>query len=150
MGDQVSSIEIKGGVESFPTAAMVKLIYEWLGCKEPLSKVFIRMALSDMALFDFKQGDRGPGNIAAFGERGVVMRLADKHSRLKTIVWDGKEPRLSEPVENEYADMSVYPIIARLVRAGWWPGCERDPKTVYPKDPESFEPRIVKGEVVRK
>lgn len=101
---------------------LVEDIYACLSCTEPLTRQFIDVALRDIALFDRKQHDRGPGNIAPYGEQGVLVRTADKLSRLTRIVWDGVEPKVSEPVEQEWADMSVYGVIARMCRAGVWPG----------------------------
>jgi hypothetical protein len=67
-----------------------------------------------------KQADYGPGNINAFGEKGVVVRMNDKMERLKRLVWGDKEPA-NESVEDSYKDMGNYAIIALMVRRGVWP-----------------------------
>ena len=95
-------------------------IYEGLGCTEALTLPFIRIVLEDIQLFDKKQHDRGPGNIQRFGEKGIIIRMADKYEKIYTSGWEGRELKGSEPVEQEYADMSVYSVIARLVRKGEW------------------------------
>jgi hypothetical protein len=62
-------------------------------------------------LFLVKQNDRGPGNISQFGRKGIVLRICDKYSRIKRIIWDEIVPEVSEPVENEYMDLAVYSAI---------------------------------------
>ena len=87
-----------------------------------LTRRFIETVIEDIILFDKKQSDRGPTNIAAFAEKGILIRCFDKMARLKTILWDGREPKVSEPIENEWADLSVYGVIARICMKGEWPG----------------------------
>ena len=103
-------------------AYVVKEIFYALDCNEPLTMEFIKIVLTDIALFDRKQHDRGPENIARHGERGALLRMWDKLARVNTIVWEGRQPVISEPVEAEWADLSVYGVIARMCRAGVWPG----------------------------
>lgn len=67
-----------------------------------------------------KQADYGPGNISAFGEKGVVVRMNDKMERLKRLVWGEKEPA-NESVEDSYKDLANYSVIALLLRRGRWP-----------------------------
>lgn len=67
-----------------------------------------------------KQQDYGPGNIAAFGERGVIVRMNDKMERLKRLVWESKAPA-NEAVEDSYKDLANYSLIALMVRRGVWP-----------------------------
>lgn len=105
-----------------PAITIVAALFRDLGCTEPLTQAFIKVALQDICLFDAKQHDRGPENIARFGERGVLIRVTDKLSRIHRICWDGVRPQVSEPVENEWADLSVYGVIARLCSSGNWPG----------------------------
>ena len=95
-------------------------IWETLGCTETLSLPFIRQVLDDITLFDLKQHDRGPGNIQRFGEKGIIIRMADKYEKIYTSGWEERTLVGSEPVEQEYADMAVYSVIARLVRKGEW------------------------------
>ena len=95
-------------------------IFRSLGCTEDLTRDFIKEVLGDIILFDRKQSDRGPENIIKFGEKGVLVRVVDKVARLEKLVWEGKVPKISEPVESEWADISNYGVIARLVRSGEW------------------------------
>jgi hypothetical protein len=58
---------------------------------DPMSKptwnATVRQILDDQyALMVRKHADYGPGNIAAFGELGVLVRLSDKFERLKHLL----------------------------------------------------------------
>jgi hypothetical protein len=101
--------------------SVVEQLFEELGCTEALTRAYIEIVLSDIATFDRKQHDYGPENIAAFGEKGVVVRMNDKMARLRNLVW-GDKPASNEAVEDSYADLSVYGVIARMCRTGVWPG----------------------------
>jgi len=97
-----------------------------------------------------KHRDYGPGNIEAFGEPGVVIRLSDKLERAKTLLGreqqalkrvaeildaDDDPTRLlqeiarvvrdaerpeNEPLEDTYKDIANYGIILLMVSRGWW------------------------------
>jgi len=62
-----------------------------------------------------KQHDYGHENILAFGEKGVVVRLWDKISRLKNLVWVGKSPR-NESVSDTLTDVAGYAIIGLMLQ----------------------------------
>jgi len=96
-----------------------------LECTEPLTIEFINQVLNDIRTFDCKQHDYGPENITAFGEKGVVVRMNDKMARLRNLVW-GDKPASNEAIEDSYTDLSVYGVIARMCRAGAWPGVTMD------------------------
>ncbi len=66
-----------------------------------------------------KQHDYGPGNILAFGEFGILVRLNDKLERLKNLYKKGVEPA-NESVEDTWADAANYAIIALMLRRGWF------------------------------
>ncbi len=72
-----------------------------------------------VALLVSKQRDYGKGNIAVFGEKGVLVRTSDKLERLKNLVWTDKAP-LHESVDDTWRDIVNYGIIAQLVRRGQW------------------------------
>ena len=94
-----------------------------LGLTEPLSREFIRVALEDIKTFDRKQHDYGSENIAAFGELGVLVRANDKMARLRNL--HKFNTRASEEsIEDSWRDLSVYGIIARMVRAWIWPNIQ--------------------------
>ena len=60
----------------------------------------------------------GPGNIAEFGEVGILVRMADKFARLKA----GQGNFDDETVENTLDDIIGYGLIWKLWLRGQWPG----------------------------
>lgn len=72
-----------------------------------------------MNLLVKKQRDYGPGNILAFGELGILVRLNDKIERLKNLHRAGKlnEPQ-NESVTDTWMDIANYAIIALMLRRG--------------------------------
>ena len=101
------------------------VIWESLGCTEAQTKDIIDVMLSDVALFDRKQRDYGPSNIAKFGLTGVLVRSSDKIERLinlQTISIDSVEyePEANESIEDSWQDLSVYGAIARVLMEDKW------------------------------
>lgn len=66
-----------------------------------------------------KQKDYGPGNILAFGELGILVRLNDKIERLKNLHRTGKlnDPQ-NESVNDTWQDIVNYAAIALMLRRG--------------------------------
>ncbi|MCL8207747.1 MAG: hypothetical protein K6V97_06720 [Actinomycetia bacterium] len=91
----------------------------------------VRVILEEQyALMVRKQTDYGSGNIAAFGEMGVLVRLSDKLERLKhllfhrdavtgEVTWRGTNPQ-NETVDDTYRDILNYALIALMLRRGYW------------------------------
>lgn len=100
---------------------LVNEIYKVCNCKDPLTKDFIRVAIGAVQVFDYKQQSYGPGNIAAFGEYGVMVRLHDKLARLMNLSRAGREPK-DETKDDTWGDMATYSLIALMCRWRWWPG----------------------------
>ena len=71
------------------------------------------------ALMITKNRDYGPGNIAAFGEFGVVVRASDKVHRLANLLQSGKQPE-HEKIEDTWLDLANYGLIGLLCRRDWW------------------------------
>lgn len=94
-------------------------VFSCLELTEDLSKEFIKQNLLNIKLFDHKQSDYGSGNIAAFGEEGVLVRTSDKLERLKNLKKHGTNPN-NESVNDTWQDISIYAIIALLCRNGKW------------------------------
>jgi len=94
-------------------------IYGLLECQEEQTKSIIATMLGDIQLFDKKQHDYGPGNIAKFGEFGVLVRTNDKLERLINLNKRGDTPA-NESVMDTWQDLSVYGAIARVVKQGQW------------------------------
>lgn len=88
--------------------------------KTALGQAWLEIAGEVCAIFEAKQHDYGPRNIAAFGEKGCLVRAYDKVVRLMRLVWDGRTPA-NEAIEDTWLDLADYAIIALLVRRGLWP-----------------------------
>ena len=107
---------------------LVDSIYQQLECKESLTKEIIKEFLKDIHLFDKKQGDYGPQNIAKFGVIGVLVRSSDKIERLVNLYKTSPLKQTTAPttrlkdetVDDTWADLSVYGAIARLINKGEW------------------------------
>lgn len=65
-----------------------------------------------------KQHDYGHDNILAFKEQGLVVRLWDKISRLKNLLWIAKEPPKNESIEDTFTDIAGYAIIGLMLAEG--------------------------------
>lgn len=63
----------------------------------------------------------GPGNIAEFGELGVLVRLSDKFARLKNQSKDFAD----ESIIDTYMDIIGYALIGIAWKRGDWPGSEK-------------------------
>lgn len=93
---------------------------------EELSEHFLRSFLSCVSLFDAKQHDYGPDNIAQFGDLGVLIRLNDKVQRLRTLLMSGEAPRFSdEALDDTWMDIAVYGVIGFMCHKGKWPNAYR-------------------------
>ena len=66
-----------------------------------------------------KQKDYGQENILAFGGKGITVRLWDKISRLKNLVWNSNSPK-NESITDTYRDIAGYAIIAIMLELGWF------------------------------
>lgn len=102
-------------------AQYVKEVWQALGCKDPLTRDYIRVALIGVRVFDYKQQRYGTGNIAESGFGGLVTRMQDKISRIKHLLGLGHNPD-DEPIEDSSGDLGVYGHIGLMVRWGLWPG----------------------------
>jgi len=98
---------------------MVENIYNNLECIEPQTKVIIEIMLEDIKLFDKKQHDYGPGNIAKFGVHGVLVRTNDKLERLINLYRNDRTPE-NESIKDTWQDLSVYGAIARTLLQERW------------------------------
>ena len=62
-----------------------------------------------------KHKDYGVDNILIFKEQGLVVRMWDKVSRLKNIVWKGQTPTT---LEDTWKDMAGYAMIGMMLQRG--------------------------------
>lgn len=90
-----------------------------LGLKTAMGVKALEVALENIKVLDSKQADYGSENISSFGEYGVLIRMTDKHARLKNLLTNSKEPK-NESVMDTWLDMANYAIIAVLCRKGEW------------------------------
>jgi folate-dependent phosphoribosylglycinamide formyltransferase PurN len=116
------------------------------GCKAPSTSIidivekkypetcneFKRLQQADYLLFCQKQSDYGPGNISLgspleqeedrrISQSSIIFRCFDKIQRLiNLVVKNPKTTPTNEPIEDAYADLTNYGIIARIVRNKKW------------------------------
>jgi len=83
---------------------------------------FAKQTVSNAIVFAEKQHDYGAGNIAKFGERGVLVRVSDKVERLINL--DGGTAPQNESVKDNWGDVANYGTIGQMTNAGEWPGCQ--------------------------
>lgn len=96
-----------------------ELMAQDLGLETELGKAALKNFIECAVLLDEKNRDYGPGNISAFGEKGVIVRLNDKVERLKTLVWGDKHPE-HEKVSDTWLDIANYGVIGLMCHRGEW------------------------------
>lgn len=77
-----------------------------------------RVPMSDRSIVDLlarKQRDYGPGNILAFGEIGLMVRMSDKVARLQNLLAREDSTGVAEPTEDAWLDLVGYAVIARML-----------------------------------
>ena len=95
------------------------------------AKEFQEIQYEQYETFCKKQMDYGPSNISmgtGVGESintklsltALVIRINDKVQRLLNLVVENDRKAQNEPVEDAFKDLSVYGIIAQIVRNGKW------------------------------
>ena len=68
-----------------------------------------------------KNADYGSDNIGTLGEKGIYVRIWDKVSRLKELVWEGKNPQVKdETINDTLIGLAIYSIIMLIYRSGKW------------------------------
>ena len=73
------------------------------------------MALEIAEVVISKQHDYGHDNILSFREKGLVVRLWDKVSRLKNLLWVNDSEPENESVVDTFTDIAGYSIIALML-----------------------------------
>ena len=95
------------------------------------AKEFQKIQYEQYETFCKKQMDYGPSNISmgtGVGEAvniklattALVIRINDKIQRLLNLVVTHDREAHNEPVEDAFKDLSVYGIIAQIVKNGQW------------------------------
>lgn len=92
---------------------------------------FKRIMYTQYELFCKKQLNYGPGNISVgtnlesdedvkLSLTGLWFRMNDKVQRLKQLVVLNQKDTVGEAIEDTYMDLSVYNIIAQIVKNRLW------------------------------
>lgn len=95
------------------------------------TKEFKKIMREQYEIFCKKQSNYGPDNIALgadlskdenikLSQMGLWFRMNDKIQRLKQLVLIGKKDNVGESINDTYQDLSVYSIIAQIVKNGKW------------------------------
>ena len=96
-----------------------------------MTKEFKRLQRQQYELFLKKQHDYGPGNISVgtmlqtdeevhLSLTGLWFRMNDKIQRLKQLVVLGHRDEVDETIQDTFQDLSVYGIIAQIVKNKKW------------------------------
>ena len=97
-----------------------------------MTKEFKRLQHEQYVLFLHKQHDYGPGNISVGSQlttpeeiklslTGLWFRMNDKIQRLKELVLLSREAKVTtESVKDTFQDLSIYGIIAQIVKNKQW------------------------------
>jgi len=92
---------------------------------------FKRILFTEYELFAKKQLNYGPDNISVGSKleteeeikislTGLWFRMNDKINRLKQLVVLRNKDQVGEAIEDTFQDLSVYGIIAQIVKNGKW------------------------------
>jgi hypothetical protein len=92
---------------------------------------FLKICMEQYETFCLKQSNYGPTNISVgtalqteddvkLSLTGLWFRINDKVQRLKQLIVLGKQDNVGEAVDDTFQDLSVYGIIAQLVKRGKW------------------------------
>lgn len=96
-----------------------------------MTKEFKRIMREQYETFCRKMLDYGTDNIALgkdltneddrrLSQMGIWFRMMDKINRLKQLVVSNLKNNVDESVNDTYQDLSVYAILAQLVKNGKW------------------------------
>jgi hypothetical protein len=108
-----------------------KLVKEIEADYPEMTDEFKRICVHQYEVFCMKQSNYGPGNIAVgtslttdddvhLSLTGLWFRVNDKVQRLKQLVVLRKQDNVGETLTDTFQDLSVYGIIAQLVKNGKW------------------------------
>jgi hypothetical protein len=91
-----------------------------------VEKAFLTQVFSAWKVFQERQKKYGRGNIAKFGQRGVMVRVSDKVERLINLlarVGSGviTDNFKDESVADTWLDIANYGLIGMMCYAGTWP-----------------------------
>lgn len=76
----------------------------------------IREVTDELAeLLQRKRNQYGTGNLAVFGELGILVRTTDKVFRIKNLLETGREPE-DESIDDSWFDTAGYAVLALMGR----------------------------------
>ena len=115
-------------VVQYDEPAVVKQVEEMY---PEMTDEFKAIMFTQYELFCKKQLNYGPSNISAGTQlqtqddvklslTGLWFRMNDKIQRLKQLVVLGYSDTVGESINDTYQDLSVYGIIAQIVKNGKW------------------------------
>lgn len=102
---------------------LTETIVDGLELKTAMGREIVSVALDCIKLFDDKQQDYGPSNIAASGEIGIAVRLQDKVARMRHILLKalrGDVKVNNESLADTYKDVANYGLIGWILNKGKW------------------------------
>jgi len=96
-----------------------------------MTKEFKKIMREQYEIFCKKQSNYGPDNISLGRDlikeqdvnlslMGLWFRMNDKIQRLKQLVLLSTKDNVGESIDDTYKDLSVYAIIAQIVKNGKW------------------------------
>jgi len=96
-----------------------------------MTREFKKIMRDQYETFCKKQSNYGPDNISLgkdlskeedrkLSQMGLFFRMNDKIQRIKQLVVLGAQDNVGEAVDDTYQDLSVYSVIAQLVKNGKW------------------------------
>ena len=96
-----------------------------------MTEEYWRIMYEQYETFCLKQSNYGPGNISVgtslstpedikLSLIGLFFRMNDKIQRIKQLIVLGKQDNVGEAVDDTFQDLSVYGVIAQLVKRGKW------------------------------
>ena len=96
-----------------------------------MTEEFWKICHEQYETFCLKNSNYGTGNVAVgtslttqddvqLSLTGLFFRINDKVQRFKQLVVLGKKDNVGEAIDDTFQDLSVYGIIAQLVKRGKW------------------------------
>ena len=83
---------------------------------------WLKVAQQIFELWQQRQKKYGPANIAAFGEKGCLVRAFDKTARLRQALFNGQGAEMPDgTIEDSWADLVNYALMGILCRRKLWP-----------------------------
>lgn len=107
--------------EPFTRVQLAAFVSNNLKLQDPLSEQFLEVCFDNAVLFDKKQHDYGPTNIAAFGEFGCIVRMSDKIRRLANLYSKHRKAKVRESVHDTLRDIANYAVISIMWLTNKWP-----------------------------